>query len=105
MKKFEKYKRFFGPAMNPNEAFIAGLANLSTVLILISLFIPAVWSMFFICFALRVYLGRKFLYLVFKEKGPLFLLVSFYYSHLLYLAVYLGVTRYILEKTFKKRLN
>ena len=98
---FKKYKKFFGPAMNPREALIAGLANLSTLLIFASFFLKSLWIVFGLVFVLRLCLGRRFLFLTIKKKGLLFLLASLFFSHALYLAVYLGIGRVILERVFK----
>lgn len=95
---FAKNKKFFGPAMNPKEAFIAGLANVSTGLLFLGFFIRFFWILFVPIFALRLYLGRKFLIFVFKEKGPIFFLASLFFSHTLYLVVYIGVLRVIFER-------
>jgi glycosyltransferase involved in cell wall biosynthesis len=97
MKLFLKYRRFFGPAMNPREALVAGLANISTLLLFLAFFFPFLWPFFVVIFALRIYLGKKFLAFCFKQKGTIFLLVSFFFSHGLYLAVYLGVGRAIFD--------
>ncbi len=99
---FEEHKTFFGPAVNPKEALIAGLANTSSALFFLALFWKVFWPFFVAFFALRVFLGRKFLHFVLKEKGLGFLIVSIFFSHSLYLAVYLGVGRYFIEKLLRK---
>ncbi len=97
MKLFLKYQRFFGPAMNPREALVAGLANVSTLLLFLTFFFPFLWSLFALTFGLRIYLGKRFLAFCLKQKGIIFVLVSFFFSHSLYLAVYMGVGRAIFD--------
>lgn len=97
-KLYAKYREFFGPAMNPKEVLIAGLANLSTLSLLLSLFFPVFWIVFFAAITSRVLLGRRFLFFVIKQRGFVFLLPSLFFSHGLYLAVYLGAARAIIGK-------
>lgn len=99
---FEKYKKFFGPAMNPYEAMVAGLANLSTGFFFLALFFSPLWFLFLITFLLRLFFGRKFLGFILKEKGIVFLIPTIFYSHALYLAVYAGVARALLQKVVRR---
>ena len=99
---FEKYKKFFGPAMNPYEALVAGLANISTGFFFLALFLPEFWFLFLTTFLLRLFLGRKFLGFILKEKGVVFLIPTIFYSHALYLAVYAGVARALFEKMVRR---
>lgn len=95
---FLKHKRFFSSATNPKEALIAGLANLSTLLLLLALFCPPLWLAFLLIFFARLYLGRKFLIFVAKERGIIFSLATLPVSHTLYLAVYLGAAAAFLKR-------
>ncbi len=90
-----KHKKFFSSATNPREAFIAGLANLSTGLLFLSWLARSteLFIVFLIVFVIRVYLGRVFLLFAAEKKGILFALATLPISHALYLAVYLGVAR------------
>ncbi len=105
-KIFFKYQRFFSSATNPKEALVAGLANLSTGLLfvcLLSLFMIKSLSFllfisFLVVFLARLFLGRTFLFFAAKEKGVLFAIATLPISHTLYLAVYVGAARAVIEK-------
>lgn len=103
-KLYFKYKRFFSSATNPKEALVAGLANLSTGLLVLSI-LTLSWKfciLFLTVFAARLYLGRVFLRFVAKERGILFALATLPISHTLYLAVYAGAARAFYEKITEK---
>ena len=102
-----KHRRFFSSATNPREAFVAGLSNLSTILLLFFIFTSSikVFLSFLIIFSARLYLGRIFLLFVAREKGVLFSLITIPISHALYAAVYLGVARSLVSNFSKMLLE
>lgn len=97
MTLYHEHKLFVGPAMNPYEAFVAGLANLSLACFVLGFVFPVFWFVFISAYLLRLYFGRKFIQFAVKKKGIGFLPATLFFSQAMYLAVYLGVFKYTLE--------